>query len=122
MGVKQGPGIYQHMRDNAFQCEYKESGEMLCNAFFDDTHVGDFELAEHIQSVTRVLTIARKYNIQYRLAKCEFFKPECFLLGFLCSEEGRKADPRNVEQLKAWLEYTSVADNNSHLAFANYLR
>ena len=122
MGVKQGPGIYQHMQDNAFQCEYKESGEKLCNAFFDDTHIGDFELTEHIQSVTRVLTIARRYNIQYRLSKCEFFKPEVLLLGFLCSAEGRKADPRKIEQLKAWPEYTSVADINSHLAFANYLR
>ena len=39
MGVKQGPPIYQHMQDNAFQHEYKPNGDKLCNVFFDDTPV-----------------------------------------------------------------------------------
>ena len=40
MGVKQGPGIYQHMQGNAFCNEYKPNGDMLCSVFFDDTHMG----------------------------------------------------------------------------------
>ena len=34
MGVKQGPGIYQHMQDNAFCNEYKPNGDKLCSVFF----------------------------------------------------------------------------------------
>ena len=122
MGVKQGPAIYQHMQDTAFSYEYKADGERLCSVFFDDTHIADHSLEQHIESVTRVLTVARKYNIQYRLAKCEFFQPHVILLGFICSKEGRKADPKKVQQLRDWPEYKSPADILSHLAFCKYLR
>ena len=81
MGVKQGPGIYQHMQDNAFGCEYKPNGEPLCRVFFDDTHAADNTVEEHFQTLEHVLTIARKYNIQYRLSKCTFFQKEVLLLG-----------------------------------------
>ena len=93
-----------------------------CNALLDDAYIGDLEIAEHIRGVTRVLTVARQHNIQCRLSTCEFFQPEGLLLGLVCSEEGRKADPTKTKQLKACLEYTSLADIKSHLAFANDLR
>ena len=37
-GIKQGPAIYQHLQDTAFDTEFKPTGEKLCNVFFDDTH------------------------------------------------------------------------------------
>ena len=122
MGVKQGPGIYQHMQDTAFAGEYKASGEKLCNVFFDDTHIADNSIEEHVANVCRVLTVARKMNIQYRFIKSEFLKPEVLLLGFMVSKEGRRADPKKTKQLREWPAYTSNADIVSHLAFANYLR
>ena len=94
MGVKQGPGIYQHMQDHAFSCEHKPNGEPLCRVFFDDTHTADDTVEEHFKSLEHVLTVARRYNIQYRLKKCEFFKREVLLLGFICSKQGRRADPK----------------------------
>ena len=122
MGVKQGPGIYQHMQDTAFAGEYKPSGEKLCNVFFDDTHIADNAIQEHVDNVCRVLTVARRMNIQYRFIKSEFFKSEVLLLGFMVSKEGRRADPKKTKQLREWPAYTSNADIVSHLAFANYLR
>ena len=122
MGVKQGPGIYQHMQDNALGNEYKGNGEKLCSVFFDDTHMGDHTVEEHVETVVRVLTVARMYNIQYRLSKCSFFQPEVLLLGFYCSKKGRSPDPKKVEQLRKWPEYRHCADIVSHIAFCNYLR
>ena len=116
-GVKQGPSIYQHLQDTALGSEYKQSGEKLCDVFFDDIHIADMTIEEHVTSLIQVLTIARKYNIQYRLRKCTFFQPEVLLIGFSCSKEGRRADPKKTEQLKAWPEYQSNADICSHLAF-----
>ena len=122
MGVKQGPSIYQHMQDSAFCDEHKPNGDKLCQVFFDDTHMGDNSIEDHINTITQVLTVARRYNIQYRLTKCTFFQPEVLLLGFYCSKSGRKADPKKVEQLRKWPEYKGCSCIVSHLAFANYLR
>ena len=122
MGVKQGPSIYQHMQDSAFCDEHKPNGDKLCQVFFDDTHMGDNSVEDHINTITQVLTVARRYNIQYRLTKCTFFQPEVLLLGFYCSKSGRKADPKKVEQLRKWPEYKGCSCIVSHLAFANYLR
>ena len=122
IGVKQGPGIYQHMQDNALAAEYKPNGEKLSDVFFDDTHTADYTAEQHVESLTHVLKAVRKYDIQYRLTKCEFFKPEILLLGFICSVNGRRPDPKKVEQLKAWPEYREKEDIASHLAFCNYLR
>ena len=85
-GIKQGPAIYQHLQDTAFDNEFKPTGEKLCNVFFDDTHTGDYTVEEHVATLTRVLTVARHFNIQYRLTKCYFFQPEVTLLGFVCSK------------------------------------
>ena len=122
MGVKQGPGIYQHMQDSAFQNHFKPDGDKLCNVFFDDTHVGDHTAAEHIVNLVQVLTIARQSGIQYRLEKCVFFQQEIMLIGFLCSKEGRKPDPKKIKQLREWPPYKGCPDISSHLAFCNYLR
>ena len=51
-----------------------------------------------------------------------FFQPSVLLLGFICSKEGRRPDPKKVEQLRAWPPYKSAADVVSHLAFCTYLR
>ena len=34
MGVKQGPGIYQHMQDSTFEFEFKDDGTKLAEVFF----------------------------------------------------------------------------------------
>ena len=122
MGIKQGPAIYQHLQDHAFCNEFKPCGDKLCDPFFDDTHAGDHTVDEHVETLTHILTVARKFNIQYRLTKCVFFQPEVLLLGFICSVEGRRPDPKKVEQLKAWPMYKNSTDIASHLAFCNYLR
>ena len=121
-GIKQGPAIYQNLQDTAFDTEFNPNGEKLRNVFFDDTHMGDHNVEEHIATLARVLTVAREYNIQYRLVKCHFFQLEVSLMGFVCSKQGRRVDPKKVQQLQDWPEYKCAKDIGSHLAFANYLR
>ena len=84
--------------------------------------MGDHTVEEHIATLEHVLTVARTYNIQYRLVKCTFFQDEVLLLGFNCSQKGRTADPKKIDQLRVWPEYRNCADIVSHLAFCNYLR
>ena len=79
-GIKQGPAIYQHLQDDAFENEYKPNGEKLARVFFDDTHAGDNTPEEHVATLRRMLTVARKYNIQYRREKCTFFPRSAFYL------------------------------------------
>ena len=91
-GVKQGPSIYQHVQDSALGAEFKPSGEKLCSVFFDDTYIGDHTVEERYTSLERVLQLARKVNIQYRLVKCTFFQAFVLLLRFICGKDGRTAD------------------------------
>ena len=114
--------MYQHLQDTAFDTEFKPNGEKLCNVFFDDPHAGDYAVEEHTTSLALVPTAARKYNIQYRLSKCKFFQFEVVLIGFVCSRQGRRVDPKKVVQLQDWPEYRCAKDSGSHLAFSNYLR
>ena len=78
MGIKQGPGIYQHMQEDAFCGEYKPNGDKLCHVFFDDTHGRDNTPEEHISTIERVLTVARTFNIQYRFIKCIFSRAQYY--------------------------------------------
>ena len=121
-GPKQGPPLYQHLQDSTVGQEYKASGEKLADVFFDDTHLGDDDFEQHVQSLCQLLQCARRHNIQYRLIKCFFFQASCTLLGFIVGDFGRKVDPLKTQQLRNWPEYTSCGDVVSHLAFCNYLR
>ena len=120
--MKQGPAIYQHLQDTAFENEYKSNGDKLCLVFFDDTWMGDDSIQGAFETLRHVLTVARRHGIQYRLVKCNFMQSEVLFLGFVISAKGRTADPKKVKQLREWPEYKSCADTHSHLAFANYLR
>ena len=75
-----------------------------------------------LETLVHVLTVARHYGIQYRLTKCIFAQLEVLLLGFICSPQGRKCDPKKIEQLRNWPTYKGCACITSHLAFCNYLR
>ena len=110
------------MQDDAFDSEYKPNGDKLARVFFDDTHAGDNTPEKHVATLRRILTVARKDNIQYRLEKCLFFFPEVPLIGCICGKKGRRVAPKKVQQLRDWPAYTSCKDISSHLAFANYLQ
>lgn len=122
MGVKQGPPIYQHMQDNAFQHEFKPNGDKLCNVFFDDTHAADHVIEAHIETLGHTLTVARHFCIQYRLTKGLFAQPKVLLTGFVCFVKGRTCDPKKIEQLRYWPAYKGCSCITSHLAFCHYLR
>ena len=84
MGVKQSPVTCQLMQDHAFQCKCIPDGDCLSlSFFFGDTRMGDHSIEERFQTVTAVLTIARKFSIQYCLPKCSLFKTDVPLIGFL---------------------------------------
>ena len=110
------------MQDDCLGNEFKPDGEKLCNVFFDDTHIGDHFAEDHFANLIRVLTLARKSNIQYRLIKCLFFQPSVLLIGFICGADGRRPDPKKIEQLRNWPEYNSCEAIHSHYAFCNYLQ
>ena len=93
MGVKQGPPIYQHMQDNAYQHEFKPNGDKLCRVLFDDTHAADHDIESHIETLVHILTVARHYGIQYRLTKCLFAQSGVSLLALVCSFKERVLRP-----------------------------
>ena len=97
-------------------------GLPFCTPLMDDISVSSSTLEEHIEHLEQLLSTASESGFEFKLAKAQFNQEELELWGCICGAQGRRAQPRKIQQLTEWPIPTSAAAVNSFLCFVNYLR
>jgi hypothetical protein len=69
-------------------------------AYLDDVIVLGKNCADHLENLTRVLDIFKKYNWKLKTKKCNLFQNEIKFLGKIISADGIKINPENVVAVK----------------------
>ena len=70
--------------------------------YFDDLTIGGNNENDLIKKFTQVLQLCQKANLKIKLTKCDWFKREIKLLGWIISKEGRRIDPKHVKAIEDW--------------------
>ncbi len=87
----------------------------------DDIIIAGATLEEHDNNLTKVLDIARKYNLKLNPDKCVFRQTELTFLGEVIGSDGIKPDGRKVEAIRSMQQPTSKKDVQRFLGMVNYL-
>ncbi len=70
--------------------------------YFDDLTIGGINEEDLIQKFIKVLELCKKANLKIKLTKCNWFKKEIKLLGWIITREGRRIDPKHIKTIDNW--------------------
>ncbi|GBG92841.1 hypothetical protein CBR_g57392 [Chara braunii] len=71
---------------------------------------------EHIQDLEKVLSLLEEHNLTASGAKSRHCMREAFILGFICSEKGRRPDVKKTDKITEWpVPFHSITDVRSFL-------
>ena len=89
----------------------------------DDIVVASKSIEEHIVKVKEVLeVITYTMGLRLRLKKCQFFKTEARILGYLVTREGVHMDPKKVKDILEWPRPVNGKAMQRFLGAANFHR
>ncbi|GBG90009.1 hypothetical protein CBR_g50102 [Chara braunii] len=78
---------------------------------------------EHIQDLEKVLSLLEEHNLTASGAKSRHCTREATILGFICSEKGRRPDVKKTDKITEWLvPFHSVTDVRSFLGTCGFWR
>lgn len=115
-GIKTLPSKFQRVMSQLL-------GDLPFARFFiDDIIVFSRSLDEHLQHVQAVLSRLNHAGLIVNPKKCNFFRTELLLLGFLVSTQGIRPDPKKLANIDDWPRPVTKQELQSFLGFANYFR
>lgn len=93
-----------------------------CFIFLDDILVFFQFFDDYLKRLEGVFEKLEKYNLKFKLFKCEFFMSEVKYLGYIVFEEGVKIDFDKIEVFKLWLVLRNIKELCFFLGFIGYYR
>ena len=87
----------------------------------DDIKISSETLEAHIRDVRRVCESA-KQGLKFKLTKGQFNQEKIESWGYMCDAQGRRVQPKKVDQLEIWPTPEDRASLNSFLCFVNYVQ
>ena len=98
------------------------SGKRIASMYIDDICVHG-KVAEHTDSLAKILKRLRGNNVSLKMVKCEFVVTTGKFLGHVVKAgEGTVADPKKVQGIVAMKRPTTVAHLRTLLGASSYLR
>ncbi|GBG65621.1 hypothetical protein CBR_g51504 [Chara braunii] len=78
---------------------------------------------KHIQDLENVLSLLEEYNLTASGAKSRHCMREATILGFVCSEKGRRSDVKKTDKITEWsVPFHSITDVRSFLGTCGFWR
>src|SRR5256885_7444435 len=70
--------------------------------YFDNLTIGGNNEEDLTKKFNKVLQLCKEANLKIKLTKCDWFKKEIKLLGWIISKNGRKIDPKHIKTINNW--------------------
>ena len=93
-----------------------------CLAYLDDIVVLGTNFEDHMQTLIRVFTRFKQYNLKLKSSKCQLFQTEVNFLGKVVGNNGISVNPDSIEAVKKWAPPKSKKEVESFIGFTNYHR
>ena len=113
-GVKSAPKIFQAKMGMILQ------GVEKCVCKQDGILIGSVKWQENIKILAEVLERLHKYNLHFKMAKCEFLKREVVYLCLRIDAEGSNAVEENEHAVKRTPVPQNVSELRSFLSMVQY--
>uniref|UniRef100_A0A5B7BB47 Reverse transcriptase domain-containing protein n=1 Tax=Davidia involucrata TaxID=16924 RepID=A0A5B7BB47_DAVIN len=94
-GLKNAGATYQRLVNKMFQRQIGETMEV----YIDDMLVKSLRAEDHITHLSETFTILRQHKMKLNPSKCLFGVTAGKFLGFLVSQRGIEADPKQIQAL-----------------------
>lgn len=93
-----------------------------CLVFFDDILIYLQIFDEYMDRLIVVFQRFEKYNLKFKVKKCEFFKDRVIYLGYVVSEKGIEIDLEKIKVILIWLVFSNIKIFRIFLGFFGYYR
>lgn len=91
-------------------------------AYMDDIMLHSPSVDVHTKVLIEIFKKMREHNLKLKISKTKLFCKELKYLGHVISEDGVKADPRNVEAITSFVRPKSIEKLQSFLGMSSYYR
>ena len=102
MGLKNAPAEFQRYTEGCLE----DLRDECCAPYLDDVIIFSKSFDEHIKHVRKVLRRLKENGIKLKAKKRDLFKKEVKYLGWIVSQEGYLADPKNIKPVVSLKEIT----------------
>jgi hypothetical protein len=121
-GPAPAPAEMQSYVATKFGSLRNRKGEEFVSPCMDDILISSIDAQSRIEDCQDVCKEAAREGFEFKFTKGQFNQDQIEFWGCVCDAEGRRVQPRKVEQLAQWPEPRSAEAVNSFLCFVNYLR
>ncbi|GBG82182.1 hypothetical protein CBR_g34464 [Chara braunii] len=78
---------------------------------------------KHVQDLEKILSLLEEHNLTASGAKSRHYMREATILGFVCSEKGRRPDMKKTDKITEWpVPFHSITDVRSFLGTCGFWR
>ena len=118
MGLRNAPAIQQRRLESAL----RELIRDICHCFLDDIVGWSGSVADHVQTVHKILLALRKAGVFINPQKTILFATEIEFLGHRISDHGIEACEKKAGRILEWPVPTSTTETRQFLGLVRYLQ
>jgi len=119
MGAKGSPDALMNMMTTIFEALIAKN---VMFVYLDDLLIATDYIETHFETLEEVFTLAARFDLSFKLAKCEFFKLEIQFLGYTISPNALQPGRRLSEAIQSMRAPTSKAEVKSFVQLCNFFR
>ena len=91
-------------------------------AYLDDIIICTPDIETHFEMIRGVFKALSDAGLKVHPAKCQFFRSEAVVLGYVINEHGIKPDPHNLRKIREWPVPSNETQVRGFVGLCNYYR
>lgn len=117
-GLANTPAIFQRF----IQSILREYLDVFCFVYLDDILIFSKTRYEHVDHVSKILSMLQTHKLTASPEKCRFFVDSVVFLGFVISPSGISMDPLKLSTIADWPYPKTAPELLRFLGFSNFYR
>jgi len=118
-GLTNAPRVFQRYVNDIFHDLVRTNKVLI---YLDDILIAAESVDEHLEILSNVFNLARRYKLQFRLDKCSFLYREIVYFGYLIDKRGIRPSMENVESVVNFPVPRNTKEVHRFVCLASYFR
>lgn len=121
-GLTNAPRVFQRYVNDIFRDLVRANKFYTLMIYLDDILIATESVDEHLEILSDVFNLARRYKLQFRLDKCSILYREIVYLGYLVDKRGIRPSMKNVESVVNFPVPRNTKEVHRFVCLASYFR